>query len=240
MTNRKKALANLDDAALAVRAAMPASAQRADSVLVDAAVTRINEILHRTVSLGMDEVGRYLLDTFYEGKPELLSSMHPGKHASISTLLARCEGLDLPVSRTFLANSLRMAAISKNLPRGSRFHELPPTHRLTLLPLRQPDLIERLAERALDKNLSVGRLRELVHKDSEKRAADGARRGRRPEPMLLKQLGACVRALHANGGRLQLKKSEVEALSEEQRRAARDAHGHVQKRIEEIGRILGA
>src|SRR5437868_5969033 len=99
--------------------ALPRSAEKVDRELVERAVSHIRGELAKTVARGMDEVGRYLLQTFYDDDPELYFSASPNKHASLRLLIERCESMDFPVSRTFLANALRMAAVSKDLPRAA-------------------------------------------------------------------------------------------------------------------------
>src|SRR5258708_34000084 len=125
----------------------------------------------------MDEVGRYLLQTFYANDPELYFSASPSKHASLRLLIERCESMDFPVSRTFLANALRIAAVSKDLPQAATFRRLPSSHRVELLRLKAPENVERLASRAISQKLSVQKLRTLIQKRVE-RNRPGSDRGR--------------------------------------------------------------
>ena len=82
---------------------LPASAEKVDRELVDRAATHIREVLEKTVTRGTEEVGRYLLRTFYDDDPQLYFSANPNKHASLRLLLDRCESLELPVrERSFL------------------------------------------------------------------------------------------------------------------------------------------
>ena len=143
----------------------PRSAEKADRELVERAALDIRAVLAKTLTRGMDEVGRYLLQAFYDGDPELYFSANPNKHASLRLLLERCESLDFPVSRTFLANALRMAAVTKELPRAATFHQLPPSHRVELLRLKAPERVERLASKAVSEKLSVQKLRMLSQKE---------------------------------------------------------------------------
>ena len=113
MLERKNALTKRDasDSANVTVIALPKSAEKVDRDLVERTVSQIRDVLAKTVTRGMDEVGRYLLQAFYDDDPALYFSASPNKHASLRLLIERCESMDFPVSRTFLANALRMAAI---------------------------------------------------------------------------------------------------------------------------------
>jgi hypothetical protein len=219
---------------------LPKSAHRADRALVDLAVTHIKGVLARTVARGTEEIGRYLLETFYDGDPQKYLSFAPGKHASITMLVARCESLELPVSRTFLGNALRMAAISKGLPKSAAFNQLPPSHRVELLRVREPEQLKRLAARTVEANLSVEKLRALIRKELAR--ADGASPTKKPRgtPQIIRSLELCANALRdEETGRLPFFRSDVEQLSEEQQRRARKALEQLTKRVGDLQRLLG-
>jgi hypothetical protein len=154
---------------------LPISAEKVDKALVNRAVAHIRDVVSKTVTRGLDDIGTYLLREFYDNDPALYSSTSPGKHASLSMLMERCESLELPVSRTFLANALRMAAMTKQLPRAAIFHRLPPSHRVELLRVRAPEKLEQLASKAVEGKLSVQKLRTLVQ---EEQGTDASGRGR--------------------------------------------------------------
>ena len=134
------------------------SATKQDAKLVDKAAKQIRDILARTVSQGLEEVGNYLLDTFYEGNHELYHSLKPSKHASLTLLEERCETLDLPVSRTFLANAIGVAAMTKQLPKPSSFLKLPPSHKTERLGISTPEKAENLAASSRPVNRILVRL----------------------------------------------------------------------------------
>lgn len=114
MARSKTAIVKRDD----VDAEVPTSARTADAALVDGVVEDIRAILAKTVARGMEDVGRLLLKRFFDDNPALYSSSSHAKHASLRLLLERADSMDLPVKRTFLANSLQMAAFSRcGLPR---------------------------------------------------------------------------------------------------------------------------
>jgi hypothetical protein len=217
--------------------ALPESAEKADRELVDRAVEHIRSVLSGTVSKGMEEVGKYLLSEFYDDDPELYFSTAPTKHASLRLLVERCESMDLPVGRTFLANALRMAAVGKGLPRGASFAQLPPSHRVELLRVRSPDKVERLAAKAVGSKLSVQKLRALVRKEEE-RGAKG-KRGRPRSPGVLKAIESCLRALRdEETGRLLFRRSDIDEMTDEQRARAQAAIESLEKRIADLSRML--
>jgi hypothetical protein len=126
---------------------LPRSAELVDRELVERAVAHIRGELAKTVARGINEVGRYLLQTFYDDDPELYLSASPNKHASLRLLIERCESMDFPVSRTFLANALRMAAVSKDLPRAATFRRLPSSHQEISCDSRRPRMSNALRPR---------------------------------------------------------------------------------------------
>jgi hypothetical protein len=230
----------MSQTALAKRAAhseataAPQSALTEDNELVESSVEHIRELLARTIARGMDEVGKYLLKTFYDNSPELYFSMNQTKHASLRLLLNRCESLELPVRRTFLANALRMAAVTRELPRNATFHRLPASHRVELLRVKAPEKIEKLASKAVSKNLTVRKLRVLVQR-SEKPSGPGRKR----TPDVMKGLDACLRAVRdAETGRLAFRRSDLKRLTDEQQALARTTLQTLEKRLTELRKML--
>src|SRR5713101_3950019 len=127
MSERKAAVAQSHDEILeAPLVELPASASKVDRDLVDRSVTHIREVIAKTLSAGQDEIGRYLLKSFFNDDPEVYQSQVATKHLSLRKLLDRCESLELPVSRTFLVNALRLAVVTRGLPNKASFNQLPP------------------------------------------------------------------------------------------------------------------
>ena len=218
--------------------ALPASATTPDERLVDKAAKHVREILSRTVAQGLEEVGTYLLDTFYEGKPELYQSLKPSKHASLSLLEERCETLDLPVSRTFLANAIGVAVMTKHLPKSSSFLKLPPSHKTELLGISTPEKAENLAAKVLEGKLTVQKLRELVRKERAKSKKNP--QGRKPTPNVVRVLTSCAKLLRdATTGRLVFRKADFAELTPEQVEEVKELREMISKRMEEVDRLLG-
>jgi hypothetical protein len=238
MAERKTSLARTSATPNVEVLALPRSAEKADKALVDKAVAHIRDVVGKTVARGLDDVGSYLLREFYDDDPELYRSASPTKHASLSLLIERCESMDLPVSRTFLANALRVAAVQKRLPRGATFRQLPPSHRVELVRVGEPEKIEQLASKAVDGKLSVQKLRTLVQKEQEK--TKGPERGRKRSPEVLKAIEACLRLLRDEGtGKLLFHRVDVTELTDEQQARANVALTSLEKRVAELRRIIG-
>jgi len=241
MLERKNALTKRDasDSANVTVIALPKSAEKVDRDLVERTVSQIRDVLAKTVTRGMDEVGRYLLQAFYDDDPALYFSASPNKHASLRLLIERCESMDFPVSRTFLANSLRMAAITKDLPRAATFRHLPPSHRVELLRLKAPKNVERLASKAISEKLSVQKLRALIQKEAERTNA-GSGRGRKRTPQVLRTIEHCLRTLRdEDTGRLLIRRSDINDMTEEQVARAQTALASLEKRVADLRRLLG-
>jgi hypothetical protein len=215
----------------------PVSAEKGDEKLVDRVVGEIKDILGKTVQRGMDDVGRLLLKSFFDDDPELYRSFNPTKHASLKLLLERCETMDLPVKKTFLANSLQMAAFGKQLPERSSFFQLPPSHRVELLRLRSPDRAEAFATKAVENKMSVKKIRDAVKKEREKTKSN---RGRKKVPDVLLALRQVVRLVKdSETGRGRFKRDDVDQLSDEQKAEGHEAVESAAKRLEELGKLLG-
>lgn len=217
---------------------LPASAAKQDTKLVDKAAKQIRDILARTVSQGLEDVGNYLLDTFYDGKPELYQSLKPSKHASLTLLEERCETLDLPVSRTFLANAIGVAVMTKHLPRSSPILKLPPSHKTELLGVSTPEKAETLAAKVLEGKLTVVKLRELVRKERAKNKKNP--QGRKPTPTVVRVLTSCAKLLnHRETGRIIFRKADFAELTPEQVDEVKELREMILKRMDEVQKHLG-
>ena len=215
---------------------LPSCARQEDKSLVARAAGDIRAILARTVAHGMAEVGDYLLREFYDDNPALYRSASHAKHASIRLLEQRCGTMELPVRRTFLVNALQIAVLSRQLPKGAKFLELPPSHRVELLKLRVPEKVEQVAAKAVEANLSVQKVREIVRKDRERSRSS---RGRRPTPAPLAALRLCVRSLRdPETGRLAFRKDEISGMDDEALAEAVELLEVLMKRAEEFVRLV--
>ena len=220
-----------------VEVALPASAASEDEKLVDGVVEKIQTILADTLVRGMDEVGKLLLREFFEDNPALYTSTSHAKHASLRLLLKRCETMDLPVRRTFLANSLQMAVFTRGLPENATFSSLPPSHRVELMRLGSPDRAEVIAVTAVEKKMTVQRIREVVRNEREKNKST---RGRKPIPPVFRTVSHALRTLNnQETGRLLFRRDDVEQLNDDQRAELKSMIESLSKRLEQLGKLVG-
>lgn len=211
---------------------VPASAEVLDTALVDHAVDDIKKMMSRTGVQGLSEVGQYLLNEFYGGNVEAYRSTDPGKHASLRELQARCETLDLPVSRSFLARAMGVAVLELSLRPGSQFLQLPASHRVELLGVRDPVEVERLAGIAVDGKLSVHKLRALVRREVKRSSST---RGPKPVPAVVRLLRQVHRSIRSSNGQVL---SESAELTGEQRAEACLLLAEVVRWLRELAALL--
>jgi hypothetical protein len=182
-----------------------------------------------TLRRGALDVGEYLLDTFFSSDPTLVRSRNPCKNASFRALAGKCGTTELPVSKTWLSNAVGIALLVRRLPQSARaFRDLPPSYQETLLPLRDPRKVERIASEVAAKNVSYRQLRELV---AEERAT-GPYRPR--TPVILAGLRRSLRAFRPRGKRHCFVKADVDELDDRQRRAARRAADRLIAKLESL------
>jgi hypothetical protein len=215
---------------------LPGCADLADEELVKEAATRIRLILGQTVQRGLEEVGQFLLDQFYDGSWEAYVSSSPSKHVSLRMLLNRCGTMELPVTKTWLARSIQMAVLVRRLPKHTRYLALPASHRMELLKVKSVEKVEQLAVRAYDSKLTIVKFREVVNKEVERSKST---KGRKPIPHVLKTLNTCMRALRDEcTGKLTLHREDVNLLDPVQLEEAREGAEYLQKKAEELVKLL--
>lgn len=216
----------------------PRCAEAADQELVDIAISHIHSILEKTVQPAMEQIGHYLLEVFYRNDTRLYFSSSPTKHVSLRLLVDRCKAMGSPFSRTFLGSALRMAAVSKALSDPTKFHKLPTSHRLQLLRLRDPQIIESIASQAVSENLSVLKLRDLVDRQLEQgRNASG--RGRRPTSPVLRVIGSCLHRLQdEQTGKLLVSRSDIRNMTALERTRVEAWIGALQRCLDELRRFI--
>ncbi len=184
------------------------------AIALDQAVDHIRAILTRTLAKGMEEVGAYLLRTFYGDDPATYHSQSPSKHVSLRALVERCGTMDLPVSATFLSTAIRMAVVARRLPAGASFTKLPVSHRVELLRLPPSD-IEPVAAAALRAAMPV---RELRKKVATLLVSPPRSRGRPRTPPLMQVSRGLAQALEiAEDVTPALNRAELARLTDAQR-----------------------
>ncbi len=201
---------------------------------VEEAASWISAKIAATLKRGAHEVGEYLLERFFRNDPELAKSRTPHKNASFRALAEKCGTAELPVSKTWLNNAVSLAALVRQLPETAKvFKQLPPSFQETLLPLRDPAKIEKMARHAVAKRLSFRKLRQAVAEERTK-LPKGEPRGRHRVPIVLKTLKGSLKLFTFVGGRRLFTKADLEELDEEQRKEALESAGQVIERLEHL------
>lgn len=149
------------------RASAVALIDQEDPGVIDEAVDEISNILQRTVFRGMRQIGEYVLERFYDNDVSLVRSRSHSKHATLRALIKRCEERGLPVSKTFLSNSINIAILIRELTNSGNaddYTALSKSHQIELLPLGLDDATAtaRLATEAHQEEWSVLQLRQAV------------------------------------------------------------------------------
>jgi len=131
-----------------------------------------------------------------------------------------------------------MAAASKDLPRAATLLRLPSRHRVELLPLNPPENVERLVSKFISQKLSVQKLRALIQEEVERDSA-GSGGGRKRTPQAMRAIEACLRALRdEETGKLLVRRSDVDEMTEEQLARAQTALASLEKRVVDLRRLL--
>lgn len=211
---------------------------RPDLVLIDR--KRVNEAaawisakVAATLRRGAQDVGEYVLDTFFSSDPELAKSKNPQKNASYRALAERCGTTELPISKTWLNNAVGVAVMLRRLPEAASFKELPPSYQETLLPLRDPAKVEKLAKQAAANDLSFRALRRVVAEERAKAPKDGSR-GRPPIPAVIKALNHSLMLFASSGNKRAFSKSEIQGLDRQQRRHAKACAAAIVAKLKDL------
>lgn len=203
-----------------------------DEKLVAEAAKHIKKTLEETVIRGTVEVGSYLFEKFFDNDIERVRSHNPQKNASFRTLAERCGTPDLPVSKTWLSNAVGVAVICKALPDSAAYKHLPPSHQTVLLPLREPKLVEAMAERAVKQDLPVSKLRPLVQQKVAAKKEEG--RGRPAKPLIVKTLDRSLKLFTLESGRKSFTKRQVSELSEDDAKHVREAATELMESLKKL------
>jgi hypothetical protein len=218
---------------------VPTGAAKQDTALITKAAKDIATIVRNTLTRGVHEVGEYLLKHFYDDDPELYHSTSPTKHASLSALVEQCGEVDLPVSKTFLSNAIRLAVMVRELPDAKSLKLLPPSHQVELLRLeRAPEKLETIAERAVEKKLPVQKLRAEVRKAVAGIEKDP--RGRRPTPPALRAVNKVTKLLGKEGTQnLAFLKADIAEMTDEQLEDLRGAIERANGLLDKLAKLVG-
>jgi hypothetical protein len=104
----------------------------------------------------------------------------------------------------------------RQIPSKSAFNELAPSLQQTLLPLRDPDQVEKLAKKVIEGEYTVRKTREVVAQELAKRAEDEPR-GRPPTPTIMKTLNRSLKLFTFEDGKRSFTRADVKQLDDEQK-----------------------
>jgi hypothetical protein len=209
-------------ASLALTSALPSpDLVGIDRKRVDEAAAWIRAKIAATLRQGAEDVGEYVLDTFFSGDPELAKAKNPHKNVSYRALAEKCGTSELPVSKTWLNNAVGIAVILRRLSGSANaFRVLPPSFQEALLPLRDPGRVEKVAAQAAEKELSFRELRKFVSEERSRQPRFD-HRGRPPIPPIIKTLNRSLTLLGIGRRKGGISRSEIRALNDRQKWTAR-------------------
>jgi hypothetical protein len=187
-----------------------------DMKLVDAAVDWIKSTALAGIKKTLVDVGEYIVANFFRGDIELAKSKSPTKNASYQALVDRCGSAAFPVSKAWLNTAVGVALMRRQIPSKSAFNELAPSLQQTLLPLRDPDQVEKLAKKVIEGEYTVRKTREVVAQELAKRAEDEPR-GRPPTPTIMKTLNRSLKLFTFEDGKRSFTRADVKQLDDEQK-----------------------
>ncbi len=207
---------------------------RLDDDPVSTAVREINRIYATKTLETYIAIGKYVLDTFFEGDFTLFRS-RGRSDPNMKALAARD---DLMVSATTLWRSVAVLEQSRQLP-GEVARELSISHHLELLRVKDEEDKENLARSAVEEGMSRGRLAEEVR---EVLGDDEPGEPERPEPeerapramKALAHVGRAVEHLAAvadEGG--------LEGIAEEEQREALKKLDEALAKLRRVRQVLG-
>jgi hypothetical protein len=208
-----------------------------DTKLVDDTVGWIREKIAETVFKGGLAIGAYVLEKFFDGDMAQVRSTNPKKGASFRSLAARCaDDPTIRMSKSALHRAVSIAAVVQQLPEDAAYLRLASSHQGALLPVHDAKEIEKLAQRVLDKKLSVAVVAELVKEKRE----PGETRGRPKKSVVLKALRRSLGAFTIDGGKKSFSAAQIHALdADDAKKALADAEGLVDRLNKLIEKLKG-
>lgn len=197
---------------------------------LDEAVAHINAIFDRKGMEVVLEVGRFVLDRFFEGNPLLLADRGK-RHPSFRALAGRG---DLQMSHTWLWRAVRIYVQLPLLP-AEAATRLSRTHHALLLPVRSRLTKYELAERAIEEQMSSREFEVAVQEALWlEGSVKGKRRriGRRPVPTFLKTVRKLGELAEQEGRWHDL--NRIDQLRPEDALALGETLSRVERKCEEV------
>ncbi len=183
---------------------------------------------------GLCAIGSYLFNTFFDGDPDVYAAKG-GNYAALRGLFKRAGSAEVPVSKTGLSNALGLAILTHRLGPESALSQLPQSHATELLPLLEPEIIERAANDILaSPETTVREVRAFVRDAKPKRGV-----GRRPKPPVVRALQAFARVLgEPSNNPCALTSDDFAALTREEHASTLDMLANVREHLGALQDIL--
>ena len=153
----------------------------------DGHLSQVNQLSQNRGLQGATKLGRYVLDTFFDGSPERFRQ--EGK--SNQNFRTVVQSPKLKASYSLLYYSVAVTEQLEQLPKNVG-KKLSFSHHKLLLPVRDPRTKEAFARKVVTESLSVRGLREVVARHRVEQASR-IRRGRPPLPDFVKALNRLPR-----------------------------------------------
>jgi hypothetical protein len=143
--------------------------EKVDEELVEQAFQKISEIFGKHYYNAMEEVGNYLIETFYGGDFKRAEERRALKEQSFLQLVSKIQGnSDNKPSKTWLYNARDLAVDIYNFKDGiPAYMKLGHSHRVILTNVRDKGIKVKFIEEAYANNYTVARLRERINEEKE-------------------------------------------------------------------------
>lgn len=199
--------------------------------LLDAAVRHINATYTRKGMEVVLEVGKYVLDTFFDGDSASFRE-HAGSHVTFRQLAERD---DLQMSHVWIWRAVGVVDQLHVLPEAAAT-QLPYTHHTLLLPLKSEKKKRTLAERAIEDGWSKRKLEDEVKKARKKER--GAKKVGRPAlPAFVRTLNKLAK-LSVDDADLWGGQDDIDTLAPEEAERLWKAAAGMKLRCEELQKKL--
>lgn len=139
-----------------------------DYELVDNTVKEINVIFSRNFTTAMIEVGEYFIREFFDNDHELVKKNKPKKEKSFLAVIKKLkESGEKKPSKSWLYNAINLVVDSAVLNDFHSYGNLPLSSKIMLLRVKDATEKRKLAQSAVDGNLSVSQLGDMINQSKK-------------------------------------------------------------------------
>ena len=177
-------------------------------------VTR-KQAINAQLSLHAAQIGEYLIETFYQGREDLVTSQASGKDVSLRKLAERA---DSPFSLSALRTFLQVAMNFRRLPQPVAA-ALPVSHHAILYRVADEDERADMAAQATEEKATAATLRQWVRGKGRRKTGGG----RKPDCDMTRDFKDAIHCLRNAGQKLALWQTDQEGRAEDMEQAIRQA-----------------